>query len=179
MQEIWKDVVGYEGLYEVSNLGRVRNARRGRTIAIHERAHGYFGVMLCDRKRDKDRHGKHFSVHRLVAEAFIPNPNNYPQVNHIDENKKNNCVDNLEWCTHLYNMHAGTVQERKRKAQINGKCSKAVDQYTVNGTFVAHYPSLAEVHRQTGFNAQNVWKNIKGNPRYPHAYGYVWRYSAE
>lgn len=177
--EIWKDVVGYEGLYEVSNLGRVRNKKRNRVISQHTRSHGYLGVTLYDVNRDKDRHGKHFSVHRLVATAFIPNTNSCPEVNHIDENKQNNRASNLEWCTRLYNMNAGTVQARKSKAHINGKCSKAVDQYTVDGTLVAHYPSLAEVQRRTGYNAQNVWKNIKGKPRYSHAYGYIWKYSAE
>lgn len=177
MTEIWRDIKGYEGLYQVSNLGRVRNKKRNRVISQHNRSHGYLGVMLYDVNRDKDGHGKHFSVHRLVATAFIPNTNNYPEVNHIDENKQNNRASNLEWCTRLYNMNAGTVQARKGKAHINGKCSKAVDQYTVDGTFVAHYPSLAEVRRQTGFDPRNICHYLKDRQSHKHAYGYRWEYS--
>lgn len=108
--ELFKDVKGYEELYQVSNLGRVKSLPkivgrrlRGETVLAQQRSrHGYYMVDLCT-------NGKRFnaSVHRLVAEAFIPNPDNKPCVNHIDGDKANNCVDNLEWCTHSENqLHA-------------------------------------------------------------------------
>lgn len=175
--EIWKDVKGYEGLYQVSNLGNVRSERG--ILKPQVRQHGYLGVMLYYRGGHKTRHFKQFSVHRLVAEAFIPNPYGYAEVNHIDENKTNNRADNLEWVSHFQNCHHGTAIERRVEKQTNGKLSKAIDQYTLDGKFVAHYPSLAEANRQTGFAQGNICRNLKGDPHYSHAYGYVWRYSAE
>lgn len=116
MKEIWKDIKGYEGFYQVSNLGRVKSLERV-TInnrIVHERIlklkrdrSGYKRCCLC-----KDRNRKFFGVHRLVAEAFIPNVNNYPVVNHKDEVKDNNIVDNLEWCTIKYNSNYGTSPKR-------------------------------------------------------------------
>ena len=119
-KEEWRPVCGFEGLYEVSNLGRIKSLSRiirantcGKRI-IPERilsncinGSGYCTVVLC-------KNGKHttFLVHRLVAEAFIPNPNNYPQVNHKDENPSNNCVENLEWCDQKYNSNYGTRNKR-------------------------------------------------------------------
>lgn len=121
MKEIWKDVKNYEGLYQVSNLGNVKvldrivNSaiknntkvkRKGRMLKQYIKQ-GYPQVTLTlNNKR------KYCNVHRLVAEAFIPNPNNLPQINHIDENKLNNNVDNLEWCTAKYNCNYGTRNSR-------------------------------------------------------------------
>lgn len=112
MQEIWRAVVGYEGSYEVSNLGNVRALPRTITridgieitydkphVTIRQNADGYMIVRLS-----KNGVRKQFNVHRLVAEAFIPNMDNLPEVNHIDANRANNCVDNLEWCTHRDNV---------------------------------------------------------------------------
>lgn len=118
--EIWKPVIGYEGLYEVSNLGHVRSLNRivnssdrffhqltrihyGKTLTPSLEQNGYLTVRLCYQQKVKA-----FSIHKLVAQAFIPNPNNLPQVNHKDEDKTNNCVDNLEWCTAKYNCNYGT-----------------------------------------------------------------------
>lgn len=120
--EEWKDIKGYEGLYQVSNLGRVRSLSRyvkhrtiyilkGKLLKQRTRGKGYLAVTLC-----KNSKLKHYYVHRLVAEAFIPNPNNLPQVNHKDENKSNNCVDNLEWCDDKYNTNYGTRNERHSMA---------------------------------------------------------------
>lgn len=124
MDEIWRDIEGFEGLYQVSNLGRVKcvehkcPGRCGlRTVKEHlmtqvKGAKGYMYVSLSNMDR-----GRTFTVHRLVAKAFIPNPENNPVVNHKDENKANNCVDNLEWCTSLYNNTYNDVHlKRKRYA---------------------------------------------------------------
>ena len=111
MIEVWKDIKGYENKYQVSNTGKIkalnyRNTGKEREISMKNNK-GYYEVALW-----KDSKRKMFLVHRLVAQMFIPNPDNLPQVNHIDENKTNNCVDNLEWCTQLYNNLYGTRLER-------------------------------------------------------------------
>lgn len=118
MQEVWKDIDGYEGKYQVSNLGRVKSLNYNRTgeeklLKPLENKCGYVRVVLY-----KDRRAKNYLIHRLVAETFIPNPNNYPIINHKDENKQNNKVKNLEWCTYEYNNTYGSTIERaveKRK----------------------------------------------------------------
>lgn len=117
--EEWKDIKGYEGIYQVSSYGRIRSLDRiverktgnyhieGRILRQNDDTHGYLKVNLT--KHDKK---KTFKVHRLVAQAFIENPNNYECVNHKDENKQNNNIKNLEWCTKEYNNNYGTIQKR-------------------------------------------------------------------
>ena len=114
MQEIWKDITGYEGLYQVSNFGRIRSLDRVSTSGRHLKgkimkpvANPYMRIALC-----KDGNKISFIVHRLVAEAFIPNPNNYTCINHKDEDKTNNNVDNLEWCTYKYNNIYSNIAQR-------------------------------------------------------------------
>lgn len=114
--EIWKDIKGYENLYQISNIGRVKSLNKivtckngkkfkvkGKILKLTNHKRGYKTIML-----HKDGKVKLWLVHRLVGLTFIPNPNNYPQINHKDENKINNCVENLEWCTNSYNAHYGT-----------------------------------------------------------------------
>ena len=117
MKEIWKDIKGYEGFYQVSNLGRVKSLKRvarnnhrvrERILKTYIDKDGYIKCCLC-----KEGKRKPLMVHRLVAKAFIPNVNNYPVVNHKDEVKDNNKVENLEWCTHKYNVNYGTSNKRK------------------------------------------------------------------
>ena len=112
--EIWKDVKGYEGKYKVSNKGRIKslnyqNSKKEKLLhlRIGKKRQGYLDVMLSSKNVQK-RH----KIHRLVAEAFIPNPNNYPEINHIDEDVSNNNVNNLEWCTKLYNLNYGNHKEK-------------------------------------------------------------------
>ena len=126
MIEEWRDIEGYEGLYQVSNLGRVKSLARvvirsdGKPNTVNEKIlkygmnRGYCAVVLC-----KDGKKKMYKVHRLVAMAFLRNPHNLPEVNHKDEDKKNNCVDNLEWCTSLYNINYGSHNERVTNIIVN------------------------------------------------------------
>ena len=121
-EEIWRPVVGYEGLYEVSSYGRVRSLDRyvkgksesyrlhkGKVLSPAKDRYGYLFLVL---------QGRRFSIHRLVAEAFISNPDNLPQVNHKDEDKTNNMVDNLEWCDAKYNLNYGTRKDKVRESKL-------------------------------------------------------------
>lgn len=126
-EEIWKPVVGYEGLYEVSSYGRVRSLDRydrmnrfceGRILKLCANRLGYLKAGLCSNDKKKQ-----YLVHRLVAEAFIPNPNNLPIINHKDENPSNNNVDNLEWCTAKYNSNYGTRNDRIRATRLRNGTS--------------------------------------------------------
>ena len=113
MMEEWRAVPGYEGLYEVSNIGNVRNVRRNKLLRLLKTNNGYIRVFLC-----KNGIKTGFQVHRLVAQAFLPNPDNLPQINHKDEDKTNNNVTNLEWCTAKYNINFGTARIRSRNTKI-------------------------------------------------------------
>lgn len=118
MIEIWKDIEGYNGIYQISNLGRVKSLgntknKKDKIIKPVKNNKGYLRVTL-----HKSNVITRMYVHRLVAIAFIPNINNYPQINHIDENKLNNCVDNLEWCTNKYNCNYGTKNKTISKKVV-------------------------------------------------------------
>ena len=132
MEEIWKDIKGYEGLYQVSNLGNVKSLSRvsiqGHILPTKILKFGYNlqGYKIVGLHRDGS--SKTRTVHRLVAEAFIPNSNNYPCINHIDENKQNNRVDNLEWCTYEYNNNYGTSTDRMRKSLTGRHLSECTKQ---------------------------------------------------
>ena len=105
-EEIWKDIKGYEGLYQVSSFGRIKSFKRyrdGKILRPGKYSNGYMFVKLSLLNTPRNTYTKSYSIHRLVAEHFIPNHNSYPIVNHKDNNKENNDVDNLEWCTHSYN----------------------------------------------------------------------------
>ena len=169
MQEVWKDIAWSNGLYQVSNKGNVKRGKR--TLKPLTRGRGYLSVFIYDGRGGR----KQVSVHRLVAEAFIPNPCNHLEVNHIDECKTNNSVENLEWCTHKENGNHGTRNKRIGIANTNGKKSRKIAQYTLDGEFVAEYPSLHEAERN-GFAASNICRCARMHENYSHAYGYIWRY---
>ena len=181
--EEFRDIKDYEGLYQISNYGRVYSLISKKFLKFWIDRYGYLHVDL-----HKNGKKKSFQVHRLVATAFIENPLNLPQVNHKSEIKTDNRVENLEWCDHTYNNNYGTRTERMMqhpnwkatretslKAAIE-KCSKVVLQFTLNGEFVKEYSSTCEASRQTNINQSNISQCCRGNKKYSHVGGFVWRY---
>lgn len=150
-EEIWRPIEGFGGAYEVSNIGRVRNIN-GKIRIPQEARGGYLRVSLSFKGKTYQR-----CVHRLVADAFMSNPNNLPQINHKDENKKNNVVENLEWCTAKYNSNYGTGISRRAAKRINHpKLSYPVGQYDKEGNLIATYPSISEAVRVTGISKVSI-----------------------
>ena len=176
--EEWRDVIGYEGLYQVSNLGRVKSMYDERHKKYREliltpfmNDNGYFRVGLC-----KDGEKKVFLVHRLVAMTFIPNPENLPEVNHKDEDKTNDVVSNIEWCDRKYNIKYGTRNKRISEALTNGKLSKRVLQINKDtGEVIMEWPSAHEVERQLGYSNAHISKCCLG--KYSQVYGFKWKYA--
>lgn len=177
MAELWKPIQGYEGIYAVSNLGRVKSLERTtsgkygtprqqkeRILAQTLRQDGYLTVNLC-----KDLKQKCFYVHRLVAIAFTPNPLCLPFVNHKDEEKNNNAAVNLEWCTATYNLNYGTARERRIMANTKG-----IWQINAGGEKVRIYRGLHEVGAY-GYSRDAVKKCCQG--RQVSYMGYFWRYA--
>ena len=172
-KEVWRDVKGYEGLYQVSNMGRVKSLGRkdrfGRVIKerILEPAvthNGYLRVGLhVDGKR------KMLRVHRLVCEAFHENPDNKSEVNHVNEEKTDNRACNLEWCTRTENCNHGSRNERVAKA-----LSKPIGQFSLDGKLIKVWQSACEARRQTGFDQGYVGAVARG--KFKQAYGYIWKY---
>ncbi len=162
MDEIWKPIDGYGGKYEVSSYGRIKSYAQDRVngkIKTGNRTHkGYLSILLYDEHGNK----KWYPVHRLVASAFLENPDCLEQVNHKDEDKKNNRVENLEWCNNDYNNHYGT---RLSRASESNRCCKTTSRkvYSVddNGQ-VRHYDSIGEAERQTGMSHCNIVRALKG-----------------
>lgn len=192
MNEIWKDIEGYNGLYQISNLGRVKSlGRRGKGCSLEDRIlkpminkDGYHLVNL----KDINHVAKWFTVHRLVALHFIPNPNDYKEINHKDEVKSNNIVANLEWCTREYNVSYGTVVERQsnnKKGQSNTWLNKPILQYSLEGEFIAEFDSTTQAAQflapVLGKDIEKIKKAINNQLRkYPNgkSCGFNWRYKS-
>ena len=170
--EEWKDIQNYEELYQVSNYGRVKSLLKtlsdGRLwqprILREENNHGYKRVTLA-----KNGVNKTYRVHKLVAQCFLQNINNYPLINHKDENKSNNKLYNLEYCTSAYNSNYGNC-----KYKIAEKLSKPVNQYDINFNLLHTYKSLSDAGRQTGLSIAYISQCCNGY--YKYAYGYIWKY---
>ena len=178
--EIWKPIPNYEGFYEVSNTGKVRSIYRYKCVLKPMISNA--GYERVDLFKNKGR--KQFSVHRLVAMAFISNPDSKLFVNHKDENKLNNSVDNLEWVTHVENCRYGTAINRRTKhfdyahRKINNAnqieaCSKPIAQYTKDGRFIRNWASASECHKETGIATSGIRRVVNGERK--SAGGYVFR----
>lgn len=142
MSEIWKDIKGFEGKYQVSNYGRVKSlnyARRGYPRILKPNTNRAYPFVNLS----KNDIGKSYNIHRLVAEAFLENPNGLPMVNHKDENRLNNHVDNLEWCTASYNVNYGTRTDKV--AQSSGKRVVCIETGII-------YPSQGDAARKNGLS---------------------------
>ena len=168
-KELWVSIDGYDGLYSISNFGRVLSHHWGKTRILRQRTNhrGYAMVNLTKNSRLKT-----FRVHSLVAQHFLPNPNGLTETNHKDENKLNNRVDNLEWCTRSYNVNYGTRNERQRLSVVKG-----VIQYDKKGVAIAKYDSLTKASRMVGISVQHIAACCK--KKYPYAGGFIWRYATE
>lgn len=169
MKEIWKDIEGYEGLYQISNKGRVKSFYNHNGKIFVKPNIDVWGYERVDLSKNKNE--KHYKVHRLVAKAFIPNPNNYPCINHKDENKTNNCVDNLEWCSHKYNRNYGTCNDRLRKC-----FGKKVNQYSKDGIFIKQFNSISEACKELNYKSiAHISQCCKGKRK--SAKGFTWKYA--
>lgn len=186
MEEIWKDIDEYKGIYQVSSLGRVRSLDRydackrfqtrmlkGQILKPLATKGGYFRVALM-----VTNNRKYCLIHRLVAKAFIANPDNHPCINHIDENKSNNSVANLEWCTYKYNNTYGVGAQQRivsRRNSIKGK--KAVGQYTKDGKLINTYKSICDAARSISHILKSpksaIWSVCTGRKK--SCAGYVWK----
>lgn len=174
--ELWKDIKGYEGLYQVSNEGRVKSLnykRTGKEKTLCPKKHnkGYLQIQLMNGDRNKT-----YTIHRLVAEAFIENPNNYPCVNHKDEDKQNNNVDNLEWCTQKYNMQYYYI--RNGVITRNHKCTKwtqKVVQLDNEGNAIRYWDNVAQIVKENRYNNTSIVECCNGKRK--SAYGYKWEFA--
>ena len=181
MDEIWKSITETDGRYEVSNLGNVRSVDRyarvcggsqrlvkGRNITPMKCSNGYLELQASMGTKRKC-----LLIHRLVAQYFIPNPNNYPEVNHKDENPQNNHADNLEWCTSKYNCNYGTRNQRCVEKVIK----KPVKQLSLDGKVIKTFSMISEAKRPTGIDATQITRVCKG--KNITAGGYKWEYAEE
>lgn len=202
MEEVWKPVVGYEGVYEVSNIGRVKRLPIGKQWPYRKTHNnirkqkitrrGYLSVNLS-----YNDNVKWCLVHRLVAQAFIPNPNNYPYVNHKNEVKTDNRAENLEWCTHVYNCRYGSGIQRQKESRwkndpnkvswrkaIETRCinnsrnaRKPVMQFTKQMELIKSYNSISEAAEAVNSSASKVSACCRHKTK-TH-YGYIWKFKSE
>lgn len=163
MNEVWRDIPSYEGYYQASNLGGIRNTKTGKLLTLVKDSQGYLRVVLY--KNGK----KNYRVHQLIAMTFIPNPNELPMVHHKNEDKSCNIVDldnlygettNLEWCTHQYN--------------ISFSKAKKINQYDLEGNFIKMWDSTMDIERELNIHHAHISKCCKG--KYKTSGGYHWQY---
>ena len=180
--EEWRDIKGYEGLYQISNLGRIKSfdkviaqknnstaIKKGRILKPSTSHSGYYQIVLS-----KQSIRKSYKVHRLIWLAFYGSiPEGY-EVNHINEIKTDNRLSNLNLMTHKENCNWGTGIERCHNQLINGKCSKSVLQFDLNDNFIKEYSSINQAKRETGFNSSDISSCCKGKRKTAH--GFKWKY---
>lgn len=176
MEELWKDIKGYEGLYQVSNTGKVRSLNFNRTkrqkiIKPYKQKNGYMYVCLSkDGKKTLKR------IHRLIAETFLIEK---LDVNHKDGNKANNNVENLELCTRKENIKEAFKLKLSTSNLYNWRKNKyrtaEIEQYDLNGNFIRKWESISKINKELGFQYSGISKCCKG--KYKKAYGYIWKYS--
>lgn len=188
MREIWKDVPGWEGVYQVSNRGRMKSFKAdpsGKVMSLRNKTGDYIRIVLQKRGRKQET----VLVHRLVANVFIPNPLNLPVVNHKDGNKQNNSASNLEWCTNSHNVRHSMCMHPFQTASMvyynKFDRPKSIAQIDRNGTVVAVYGSARMAQVSTGVCSRNILQvanrtpfNEKGKIRRT-AGGYFWRFESE
>lgn len=200
MQEVWREISGYEGYYEISNLGKVRSVdrldcskhlRKGKEIKLKTDKDGYKVVCLCRGNR------KYYKVHRLVAMTFIPNPLDFPQVNHKNELKYDNSADNLEWCSTKYNSNYGTRNKKISRSKIgkpqiynqkennyfygkhffgkNNPKSKKVIQLSLEDQYIKEYDCINTAGRETGIHPAGISMCCRGVRNTTG--GYKWKFA--
>lgn len=186
-EEIWKDVKGYEGLYEISNLGRCYSFISSKILSKCRNSNGYYDYHLY-----KDGKRKRFSAHRLVAIAFIPNPENKPEIDHIDTIRDNNYYKNLRWATPTENKNNPLTRKTMSEVRIGKLCgknnpnygnkgdknanSKAVLQYTKSGKFLKRHENAVMAAEAIGCHHTNISRCCNNIPKYKSAGGYRWKF---
>ena len=176
--EIWKDIEGFEGIYQISNKGNLKSFKKnknGRILKNKNKKGWYLNIILTNKKKKKS-----IKIHKLVALAFIPNPNNYPVINHINGNKQDNRVENLEWCTQKQNIiHA--KQKGLWKYNKPYKCKKIL-QFSLNNDFISIYENAEEASRKTNVCSRNILMVANKEPYNKKGYirkqagGFIWRF---
>lgn len=168
INEEWKDVIGYEGIYQISSIGRVKNVINNTIKKPSINKYGYFQVMLWKNNKNKLKR-----IHRLVAEAFLnnPKPDIFNCINHKDENKLNNSVENLEWCDRKYNNNYGGHNLKIAKSH-----SRPVIQYTLDGEFVKEWESATVASRELGFPQSAINWCCTKKEKYNSCKGFLWKY---
>ena len=174
--EIWKDINGYEGLYQISNFGIVKSVDRiskhsngdltlkGKILKKNKNSKGYLYLSLC-----KNGKYRQYLIHRLVAEHFIPNPDNKPYIDHINTDRSDNRVENLRWVTHKENINNPLTIDKKSK-----KLNKPIIQFSRNGEFIRKWDSALDAQRELGIKQSNICSCCKGKLKTTG--GYMWRY---
>lgn len=191
MIEEWVDIVDYEGYYQISNYGNIKSLSRKvlrgtyfltipeKKIKSFINNRGYKVVTL-----HKNKITKSFLIHRLVAQAFIDNPLNYPYVNHKDENPLNNNSTNLEWCTQKYNVNYGNAQAKLTSSKLEANKGYSIAQYSIEGNLINTYKSASQVERELGFKTSPILHCCRGgyykNGKWQsvlQSYGYIWKFN--
>ena len=169
--EVWKDIEGYEGRYQISNLGNVKSLNYRKTgierlLTPKINKSGYKWVELSNGKATKP-----LLIHRLVAMAFLSNPNDYPEINHKDENPLNCEVNNLEWCTHLYNVRYSSEKHKGRKKSIK----QPINQFTLDGTLINTWDGYLILYKMFRYKGTSIKECCEGKRKT--AYGFKWEFA--